>query len=87
MCVINMDLDPYPPLRYTTARAMLAGGYTLAAYCRRCDRWADVDLARLVRIGQGDRELIPFRPVCRVCGQLGEGQLRPPVPGFCGPRE
>jgi len=79
--------DPDPPLRYTTARAMLAGGYTLAAYCRRCDRWADVDLNRMVREGRGDKCLVGPTLRCRVCGHVGEGQLRPPAPGLCGPRE
>jgi hypothetical protein len=76
--------DPSEPLRFTTAREMLAGGYRLAGYYPHCERWAEVDLARLVREGKGDRCLIPVRVRCRRCGELGQAQLRAPVPGSPG---
>ena len=65
--------------------------HTLAAYCPRCDRWAVLDLAGMVRTGQGARRLpLPVR--CRDCGQPGSLQVRPPVPtrsgstGWIGPQ-
>lgn len=72
------------PSTYGTARYFLAEGYIISAYCRRCDRWADLDLARMVRDGDGDRQLIPLRLRCSVCGSVGEGQVQPPCPGSPG---
>jgi hypothetical protein len=49
-----------------------------------CRRWADLDLRRLVDRGLGAIALATFRPRCRVCGELGELQVRPPMPTFGG---
>ena len=53
--------------------------HQLAAYCQGCDRWAVLDLARMVDAGLGNRRL-PINARCRVCGELGRLQVRPPVP-------
>lgn len=51
----------------------------LDAYCPHCDRWAELDLAAMVAAGHGARRL-PVRVRCRVCGEVGRLQVRPPVP-------
>lgn len=53
--------------------------HRLDAYCPRCDRWAEFDLAAMVAAGLGERRL-PIRVRCRVCGSPGQLQVRPPVP-------
>jgi len=46
-----------------TIAGMLAGGYTLHAYCRICERWAVIDLAALVAQGKGHLRT-PMRTHC-----------------------
>ena len=53
--------------------------HQLHAYCPTCDRWALLDLERMVRDGHGERRL-PFTVRCRWCGAAGRLQLRPPMP-------
>jgi RNase P subunit RPR2 len=53
--------------------------HELHAYCLRCDRWRVLDLAALVEAGQGERRL-PLCVRCRVCGEQGRVQVRPPAP-------
>jgi len=58
---------------------LLEHRHRVDAYCPRCDRWAQLDLATLVAAGHGSRRLpLPVR--CRACGELGRLQVRPPVP-------
>ena len=55
--------------------------HELRAYCVKCARWSVIDLAALVQSGQGDRRLpLPVR--CRVCGEPGQLQVRPPMPAW-----
>jgi RNase P subunit RPR2 len=60
-----------------------AHGHSLAAYCRHCDRWVVLDLARMIREEHGGRRL-PVRVTCRDCGEVGQLQVRPPVPTRAG---
>ncbi|HET9693717.1 MAG TPA: hypothetical protein VFP48_04995 [Steroidobacteraceae bacterium] len=53
--------------------------HELHAYCLHCDRWRTLDLAALVRAGQGARRL-PLTVRCRACGEAGQLQVRPPMP-------
>ena len=53
--------------------------HELHAYCRHCDRWSALDLARLVASGLGARRL-PLRVRCVTCGEPGQLQVRPPAP-------
>ena len=53
--------------------------HRLDAYCLRCNRWAEIDLAAMVAAGLGERRL-PIRVRCRDCGELGRLQVRLPVP-------
>ena len=62
-----------------TLAALLQNDHGLSAYCPSCRRWADLDLARLVREGHGRQRLQGFKPRCRACGGPGQIQLRPPV--------
>jgi len=62
-----------------TLAGLLEHEHQLAAYCPRCDRWAEIDLAAMVARGQGARRL-PIRVRCRHCGEVGQLQVRPPVP-------
>lgn len=63
---------------------LLEANHGLVAYCPTCRRWADLDLARLVREGHGERRLVGFKPRCRACGELGKIQVRPPQPTWGG---
>jgi hypothetical protein len=63
----------------------LRHGHRLAAFCPVCQRWTQLDLARLVKRGFGARPLTSCRVRCRVCGGAGRLQLRAPVPGWDGP--
>jgi hypothetical protein len=62
-----------------TLAGLLEHEHTLAAYCPHCDRWAQLDLAAMVSNGLGDRRL-PIKVLCRDCGEVGQLQVRPPVP-------
>ena len=53
--------------------------HELRAYCVVCDRWRVLDLAAMVAAGHGERRL-PIRVRCEVCSQVGQLQVRPPVP-------
>ena len=67
-----------------TLAALLQADHSLSAWCPSCRRWADLDLARLVREGHGKRRLPGFKPRCRACGGPGEIQVRPPMPSWPG---
>jgi hypothetical protein len=58
---------------------LYARDHELHAYCLHCDRWSVLDLAHMVAIGQGARRL-PLKVRCRVCGEVGKLQVRPPMP-------
>jgi hypothetical protein len=53
--------------------------HELHAYCLRCDRWRVLDLEAMVQQGLGARRL-PLAVRCRVCGETGQLQVRPPMP-------
>ena len=53
--------------------------HELHAYCHSCNRWSVLPLANLVAQGRGSLRL-PFTVRCRVCGETGRLQVRPPVP-------
>ena len=55
--------------------------HELHAHCLHCDRWSVLDLAGMVRRGQGSRRL-PITVRCRVCGEVGTLQVRPPMPAW-----
>jgi hypothetical protein len=48
-------------------------------YCNHCERWRVLDLQRLIAVGKGETRL-PLRVRCLRCRQLGETQIRPPMP-------
>jgi hypothetical protein len=53
--------------------------HMLAAYCARCNRWAVLPLADMSAEGRGSLRL-PFTVRCQDCGEVGQLQVRPPVP-------
>jgi RNase P subunit RPR2 len=55
--------------------------HELRAYCPRCDRWAALPLAELVRQGKGSMR-VPITARCGVCGEPGRLQVRPPMPAW-----
>jgi len=55
--------------------------HQLAVYCRRYDRWAQLDLAAMVAAGLGGRRL-PLAVRCQYCGERGELQVRPIMPAW-----
>jgi hypothetical protein len=69
-----------------TFRALHEHDHKLAAYCAACQRWAVLDLERLIAQGRGDFCFVGRKPRCRYCGLPGIWQLRPPVirPGIAG---
>jgi RNase P subunit RPR2 len=58
---------------------LYAHDHELHAYCSSCDRWRALNLEWLVRQGKGDVRL-PIRVRCRDCGEIGQLQVRPPMP-------
>jgi hypothetical protein len=62
-----------------TLAGLLEHRHRLDAYCPRCDRWAEIDLAAMLSNGLGDRRL-PIKVRCRDCSEVGRLQVRPPVP-------
>jgi hypothetical protein len=66
-------------IRLDTLRAVHERNHKLAAYCSRCQRWAVLDLAKLIEQGRGGYAFVGRKPCCRDCGERGEWQLRPPV--------
>ena len=48
-------------------------------YCSKCERWRPLDLQRLIAMGKGGTRL-PLRVRCLRCLQLGQVQIRPPMP-------
>ena len=62
-----------------TLAGLLEHRHRLDAYCPRCDRWAELDLAAMAAAGYGARRL-PLRVRCQICGEPGRLQVRPPVP-------
>ena len=55
----------------------------LHASCLRCDRWRVLPLAEWVSQGKGSLRL-PLRVRCRDCGEVGQLQVRPPMPTRTG---
>jgi len=85
---MDCRIDPpgtLSPIRIATLAECLRSRHGVAAYCARCRRWAQLDLAALVATGYGDRLLAECRPRCRTCQARGQVQLRAPVPGWQGP--
>jgi len=76
---LTMDHDDRKPLRYTTAREMLAGGYRVDVWCPRCKIWREISLVSMVRARRGDESLIGRTWRCRVCAEVGQMHLRPAV--------
>ena len=59
-----------------TFASLLEHEHGLAAYCPKCQRWATVNLHKLVASGQGQQTFIGRKPRCRVCGSTGHWQVR-----------
>jgi hypothetical protein len=74
-------------LKVILAVRRLPHRHGLSAFCVNCRRWADLDLRWLVDCCYGEMRLATFRPRCRVCGERGELQVRPPVPSWGGYHE
>jgi hypothetical protein len=62
-----------------TLRALHDHDHKLAAYCSTCERWAVLDLERLIADGRGDYVFVGRKPRCIYCRGMGTWQLRPPV--------
>ena len=62
-----------------TLGGLLEHHHRLDAYCPRCDRWAELELAAMVAAGLGERRL-PLRVRCQDCGEVVRLQVRAPVP-------
>jgi hypothetical protein len=64
----------------SSVSAFVAAGNTLHGYCRKCDRWGQLDLKLAILAGKGDTRIGRIRAWCRMCGGPGEIQVRVPVP-------
>ena len=53
--------------------------HQLSAYCPRCDAWRVLPLGEWVSQGKGSLRL-PIQVRCRGCREVGQLQVRPPVP-------
>ena len=62
-----------------TFRALHEHQHQLAAYCATCERWAVLDLERLIAEGRGDYCFVGRKPRCSYCRGQGMWQLRPPA--------
>jgi len=62
-----------------TLRALHEHDHKLAAYCPTCERWAVLDLERLIAQGRGEYHFVGQKPRCSYCRGPGIWQLRPPV--------
>ena len=71
-----------------TLRKLHEHDHQLAAYCPTCERWAVLDLERLIAEGRGEYVFVGRKPRCSYCRGLSIWQLRPPVmrPGISGRR-
>jgi len=71
-------------IRLDAFASLLQHGHGLDCWCPGCRRWANCDLAALLRAGLGDRPVGANRPRCRKCGSVGRWQVRAPMPRFDG---
>lgn len=55
---------------------LLQHGMAMACHCPRCERWADVDLERLVATGRGEQSYIGRKAKCAKCGERGSIQIQ-----------
>jgi hypothetical protein len=62
-----------------TFRALHEHDHKLACFCSTCERWAVLDLERLIAEGRGDYCFVGRKPRCSYCRGSGVWQLRPPV--------
>lgn len=69
------------PIVIDTLRAMHERQRTLHAYCWRCDRWAEIDLAAMIAAGHGERRP-PFYARCFECGERGQLLIQVPQPNW-----
>jgi hypothetical protein len=72
-------------IRLDTFRALHERNHKLACYCSHCQRWAELDLERLIAEGNGDYRFVGRSPRCSGCDSPGEWQLRPPALRQCTP--
>ena len=54
-----------------TFRALHQHEHSLAAYCPTCQRWAVIDLERLIAEGRGDYCFVGRKPRCSYCKSPG----------------
>ena len=66
-----VTLDTFPALH--------EHDHQLAAYCATCERWAVLDLERLIAAGRGDYCFVGRKPRFSYCKSPGVWQLRPPA--------
>jgi len=53
--------------------------HELHAFCHGCRHWSVLGLPAMIEAGQGSRRL-PITVRCGQCGEVGELQVRPPMP-------
>jgi hypothetical protein len=59
-----------------TLRRLHEHAHHLAAYCPTCERWAVLNLGRLIAEVRGDYRFVGRKPRCRYCRAHGTWQFR-----------
>jgi hypothetical protein len=62
-----------------TLRALHKHEHQLAAYCAMSERWAILELERLIAEGRGEFRFVGRKPRCSYCRSPGIWQIRPPA--------
>ena len=62
-----------------TFRALHEHDHKLACYCPTCERWAVLDLERLIAQGPGEYRFVGRKPRCSYCRGPGIWHFRPPA--------
>jgi hypothetical protein len=74
----DSPLMAHTPIVIHTVQQHIDHGYTVSAYCRKCQKNAEVDLHRLVTKGFADKPLQVLKLGCRKCRSRIGLTVRPP---------
>ncbi|MEM7281648.1 MAG: hypothetical protein AAF438_08470 [Pseudomonadota bacterium] len=78
--VTSYEIPGAMEVRIDTPQAFLRHQHRLMAYCRYCERRAEISLLRLISCGKGDVQIAKLKPRCRRCGAHACKQVVPPSP-------
>ena len=67
-------------IQLITPRQLYQNQHTLAVYCWKCQKDKALSFIDIDRVGKSDVPVTRLKFRCRDCGDLGEKQVRPPMP-------